>query len=255
VEEISLLCQNRGVNNFQKSIDKYAVYLEELRSNIVFLTKIFVVVFILGFLGTSPIIKFMLSKIQIEGVKIVTTSPFQLIDLAMSIGFFTACVVIIPIFIFQLYLFIKPGLLKKERSTFLLSLPLGVVMYLVGFLYGCGTLYYAVKFVAHINVGLGVVNYWDIGLFISQIVFTSSLLGILFILPLVVTFLIRMGILSVSFLKSKRRHVVAGIFVLVSLLPPTDGLSLVLMAVPLILIFEITVLFNKTRKEQILLEN
>lgn len=241
--------------NIQRIIKKYGVYLEELRKNVLFLTKVFVVVFAIGFLGTSPVVKFMLANLNIEGVTIVTTSPFQLIDLAMSIGFFSACIVIVPIFIYQLYAFIKAGLIKKERRMFLFSLPLGIMLFLVGFLYGCGTLYYAVKFVAKINTGLGVVNYWDIGLFISQIVFTSSLLGLLFILPLVVTFLIRLEVLSVRFLKSKRRHVVAGIFVLVSLLPPTDGLSLVLMALPLILIFEITVLFNKSKRQELLLEN
>lgn len=252
VEEISLLCQNRVIMSFQSTVKKYGIYLEELRKSILLLTKLFVVVFAIGFFGTSPVIKFMLSHLNIEGVTIVTTSPFQLIDLTMSIGFFAACVVIIPVFIFQLYSFVKPGLLKKERNVFLLTLPLSLLLFLIGFLYGCGTLYYAVTFVAKINTGLGVVNYWDISQFISQIVLTSSLLGLLFILPLVVTFIIRLNILTVELLRSRRRHVVVGIFVLVSLLPPTDGLSLVLMALPLILIFEITVLFNKSKKQHFL---
>jgi sec-independent protein translocase protein TatC len=138
-------------------------------------------------------------------------------------------------------------LLPKERKIFVLSMPLGVLLFLIGFLYGCGMLYYGIKLIAQTNISLGVVNYWDINTFISQIVLTSSLLGLLFIFPLVITFLIRLGIISVNFLRSKRRHAIVVIFIIVSLLPPTDGLSLILMAAPLVLIFEFTVLFNRVK--------
>lgn len=233
------------MNNFQKSVSKYGLYFEELRRRLFSLTKIFVIIFALGFFATSPAIKFIMSHLDISGVTIVTTSPFQLIDLAMSVGFFSACIVTIPIFIYHLYSFLKPGLLPSERKIFILSLPLGLLLFMTGFIYGAGMLYVGVKLIAQVNVGLGVANYWDISTFISQIVLTSSLLGLLFIFPIVIRFLIRIGMISAGFLKSKRRHAIVVIFIIVSLLPPTDGLSLILMAAPLILIFELTVLFNR----------
>jgi len=236
------------VNDFQKSISKYGLYFEELRRRLFSLTKIFVIVFALGFFATSPAIKFVMSHLDISGVTIVATSPFQLIDLAMSVGFFSACIITIPIFIYYLYSFLKPGLLPSERKIFILSLPLGLFLFIIGFVYGVGMLYMGVKLIASVNVGLGVANYWDISTFISQIVLTSSLLGLLFIFPIVIRFLIRVGMLSIDYLKSKRRHAIVVIFIIVSLLPPTDGLSLILMAGPLILIFELTVLFNRKNK-------
>ncbi len=233
------------MNNFQKSFSKYAVYFEELRRRLFSLTKIFVIIFALGFFATSPAIKFIMSHLDIKGVTIVTTSPFQLIDLAMSVGFFTACIITIPIFIYHLYSFLKPGLLVSERKIFILSLPFSLLLFITGFVYGAGMLYMGVKLIATVNVGLGVANYWDISTFISQIVLTSSLLGLLFIFPIVIRFLIKVEMLSIDFLKSKRRHAVVVILIIVSLLPPTDGLSLILMAVPLVLIFELTILFNR----------
>ncbi len=233
------------MDSLKETIDRYGVYFEELRSRILLLTKIFVIVFALGFFATSPAIRFILSRLNLEGVTIVTTSPFQLVELAMSVGFFFACMVTVPIFVYSLYLFLKPGLLLKERSIFVFMIPFGMILFLVGFSYGAFMLYYGTKIIAKVNVGLGVANYWDISTFISQIVMTSSLLGLLFLFPLVITFLVRLEIISINFLKSKRRHAIAIIFVIVSLLPPTDGLSLILMAAPLILIFEMTVLFNR----------
>ena len=233
------------MNNFQKSIKKYANYFEELRQRLFSLTKIFAIVFGVGFFASPSIIKLMMKIIHFKDVTIVTTSPFQLVDLAMSMGFFFACIITVPIFVYHLYSFLKPGLLPKERKFFMSSLPLGLGLFLLGFLYSCVMLYWAIGMIAQVNIGLGVVNYWDISTFVSQMVLTSSLLGLLFIFPLVMTFLIKVGITSVEFLRSKRRHAIVIIFIIVSLLPPTDGLSLVLMAAPLILIFELTVLFNK----------
>ena len=233
------------MNNFQEKLSKYGIYFEEMRIKFFFLTKLFVIIFAVGFFATTPIIKIMMKYVNIPGVTIVTTSPFQLLDLAMSIGFFSACVVIVPIFVYQLYSFLKPGLLPKERKSFLLSLPTAFLLFAIGFTYSCFILYYGIKLIAQVNVGIGIANYWNITTFISQIVLTSSLLGLLFIFPLVISFLIRLGVMSINMLKSKRRHAVVIIFIIVSLLPPTDGVSLIMMAVPLVLIFELTVLFNR----------
>jgi len=237
------------VNNFQKSIAKYSVYFEELRSKLVLLVKIFAVVFVLAFFNIAPIIKLLMKYLTMDGVKVITTSPFQLVELAMSVGFFISCIVTIPILIYFFYRFLKPALLPKEIKFFLLSLPLGIILFLIGFIYSCVMLYYAIKLIAVLNISLGVENYWDISTFITQIILTSTLLGLLFIFPLVITFLIKLGIVSVQFLRSKRKHAIVIIFIIVSLLPPTDGLSLVLMAVPLVLIFELTILFNKKSRK------
>lgn len=236
------------MNKFQDTLSKYGVYLEELRGKLLLLTKIFIIIFAGGFFATTPILKIMMKYVNIPGVTIVTTSPFQLLDLAMSVGFFSACVVIVPIFVYQLYSFLKPGLLPKERKSFLFSLPTAFLLFLVGFLYSCGLLYYGIKLIAQVNVGIGIANYWNITTFISQIVLTSSLLGLLFIFPMVITFLIKLGVMSINMLKSKRRHAIVIIFIIVSLLPPTDGVSLIMMSLPLVLIFELTVLFNRNNK-------
>lgn len=73
---------------------------------------------------------------------------------------------------------------------------------------------------------------------------TSALLGLIFEFPIVLTFFVKIGIITPNFLKSKRRHSYFIMFVVTSLLPPTDGLSLIVMVIPLIIIFEITIMIN-----------
>lgn len=233
------------MEDFGNWVAKYSIYLEELRRKLIFLVKIFAISFGLGFFLTSPLVKLIIKYVDLENIKIITTSPFQFINLSMSVGFFFACTITLPILLFKIYSFFKNGLLKSERKYLLFSLPFGLFLFLIGFSYGIFMIYYGVNMIAKLNTDLGIANYWDISTFISQILITSSLLGVLFIFPIIIKFMIKSNFITVDFLKSKRKHAIVVIFIIVSLLPPTDGLSLVLMAVPLLLMFELTILFNR----------
>jgi sec-independent protein translocase protein TatC len=235
-------------SEIKKYFSEYAEYLEEIRSRLYKIIVLFVSVFFVGFFLTAPVLKVFISFLKIKDVVITTTSPFQMVDLAMNVGLFFAVIIVLPFFIYQLYSFLYSGLLPKERRFFILLLPIGLVLFVTGFIYGFVTLYYALKLIAEINVNLGVVNLWDISRFISQMFITSALLGIIFQFPIVVTFLIRLGIVSINFLKAKRKHAIVLIFIFVSLLPPTDGLSLIVMSAPLVLIYELTIIFNSFKK-------
>ena len=232
------------MEGLQKYFVQYSGYLDELRRRTFLLVKIFASVFILGFFATGPFVKLFIEHLAIKDVLVVATSPFQLVNLAMSSGFFLASVIITPFFVYHLYAFLSPGLLPKERRLFVSLIPVSLVLFFVGFTYGFATMYFATKSIAELNVTLGVVNYWDISKFVSEIVLTASLLGLIFEFPIVITFLVRVRMLKVQFLRDKRRYAIAIILVLVSLLPPTDGLSLILMALPMWIIYELTILVN-----------
>lgn len=234
-------------------IEEYGDYLEDARKKIYRLVVIFILFFALGFFLTTPLLKFFLSLLVINGVTITTTSPFQIVDLAMNIGILCAVIATAPFVVHSLYMFLKDGLLERERRFFFVLLPIGLLLFCVGFIYGFATLYFALKLIADVNVSIGVVNLWDISRFVSQMVLTSTFLGIIFQFPIVITFLIRMNIMSVEFLRSKRKHAAVLIFIFVSLLPPTDGLSLIIMSLPLLAMYEFTILCNSYRKEKKLL--
>lgn len=225
-------------------VEAYGPYLEDIRSRIYGTAIFFALVFAGGFFSTNSLLRLLTGMLHITGVEIVTTSPFQLIDVAMDVGFFCAVLFTSPLVLYHTYRFLRPGLLPFERRIFFALLPLMVLLFLMGFSYGFAIMYYALHIIAAVNVGVGVVNLWDISLFMSQIIMTATLLGLLFEVPIIVSFLIRVGIVSVDFLRAKRRHAMVFIFIFVSLLPPTDGLSLLLMSAPLVAIYELTILFN-----------
>lgn len=225
-------------------ITKFAPYIEDIRRRLYSISILFIVFFITGFFSTSTVLKHILSLFKIKDVVIATTSPFQFADLSINIGLFTAFLISCPIFVYHIFVFLSPALTKKEKRLFFLLLPVTLFLFLIGFIYGFLILYYALLLLAQLNVTIGVKNIWDIGMFLSQIVLTSTLLGVLFQFPILCTFTIKLGLFDVQSLRKKRRLAVLIIFIFTSLLPPTDGLSLLAMALPLILLYEITILVN-----------
>lgn len=222
----------------------YGGYIEEIRKRLYRVVIVFCITFVLGFFSTATLVKLLVGFFHIKDATIVATSPFQLLDLGMSIGFFWAIVITLPYLVQQIYAFLHSGLLEGERQLFLQLIPIGLILFLIGAAYGVAVMYYALGAIAVVNVDLGVTNLWDISQFISQVMLTAVLLGVLFEFPLVLTFMIRLGLMSTKFLASKRRYAIVVILILVALLPPTDGLSDIVLAAPLLLIYELTILLN-----------
>ncbi|MFA6301347.1 MAG: twin-arginine translocase subunit TatC [Candidatus Paceibacterota bacterium] len=228
-----------------ENIKKFLPFIEELRRRLYTSAVVFAFVFIGGFFSTGLVIKHFVSTFHIEGVTITTTSPFQLTDLAVDLGIFFALIVTIPLAIFQIYSFIFPGLNKREQKLLLLSIPICLLLFVFGFIFGAAILFFAFKIIAKINESLGILNIWDISSYLSQIFITSALLGLLFQFPLILTGLIKLGLFGVSALKKKRHFAWLVVFIITSLLPPTDGLSLIAMSLPMIFLYEITIFVNR----------
>lgn len=232
------------MGGFKDNIKKFLPYLEDVRRRLYRLTLVFIVVFVVGFFSASFLIRHMVTTFDIPNVLIATTSPFQFADVAMDIGFFMALMVTIPAAVYSIFSFTSSAMTSRERFRFLLSVPVSVGLFVVGFSYGFFILYYSFELLAKLNESLGIKNIWDISSFLSQIFITSSLLGLVFQFPLVLTVIIRLRLMSVQVLRQKRRVAYFLVCLLVSLLPPTDGLSLLAMALPLVFLYEATILLN-----------
>jgi len=232
------------VENFKKNIEKFLPFLEDLRERLYRGVILFVVFFSGGFLSAGIILKKILKLVHIDQVVIATSAPFQFTDIAMDVGFFLAILVSAPYIIYSFYVFILPALTRSEKIKLFKSIPLSVGLFIVGFFYGFFILYYALGLLASINIGLGIANFWNIGQFLSQMLITSALLGLVFELPLLLSLLIKLGITTPQTLKNNRRIAYFLTFCLTALLPPTDGVSLLAMALPLVLLYEGTILLN-----------
>ncbi len=226
-------------------------YVEELRRRIIFLVLFFVTLFFFGFAFSATFIKGLVIFFGAPGVSYIVTSPFQAIALSVDIGLSIALIFFLPLLLAEIYEFVAPALTRKEKKMVIGYTILSMSLFIVGFCYGVAILHYAVETITSFNTGLGLENLWDVSTFFSQILLTSVLLGFLFQFPLVLWLLLRLGIVTIEFLAAQRRLVIASTVIIVALLPPTDGLSLLVMAAPLIGLFELVLLVGKRKTKTV----
>ncbi|MEX2013883.1 MAG: twin-arginine translocase subunit TatC [Parcubacteria group bacterium] len=232
------------MEEISKSIEKYLPFLEDLRIRLYRGVILFAISFITGFFFAGAILKKILDFVQLDQVTIATSSPFQFIDVAMNLGFFVAIIVCVPYIIYCFYIFIAPALTKDEQRQLSRSIPLSAGLFIIGFFYGFFILNYSLDLLASINIRLGIANFWNIGQFLSQVLITSALLGLVFLFPLPLTLLIKLRVITTQTLRNYRRIAYFLLLLLTVLLPPTDVISLGAMVLPLLLLYEVAILLN-----------
>jgi sec-independent protein translocase protein TatC len=222
----------------------YYEYFENLRKRVYSIAIVFAAFFILGFFQAGHIVSAIISIFRLDDASVVTTSPFQFLDLAMNVGLYTGFIASLPLLIYHAYDFLKDGLNKKEKRLFFVLLPVGLILFILGFSYSMTILYFYLNSISAINLSFGIKNVWDISGFFSQIILASVFIGIVFQFPIILTFLIRVGLVRVEFLREKRYYAIAGIFIFVGFLPPPDIFSTFFQALPLVVMYQLTILAN-----------
>jgi len=206
-----------------------------------------VLVFSASFFLSGRIVKFFLEVFKVDNVQVIIASPFQFFSLAVNAAFFTAIVLTFPLVIFNVFRFLKSALTKKEIRFLRGIIFNSIVLFFLGFVFGLFIMYYVVVALAGFNFNLGITNMWDISLFFSQTMLTAALLGIIFQFPVILTILIRFNMIDIQYLKKNRHWAIFLSFLIPALLPPTDALSLLIMATLSIIIFEITIFLNRNK--------
>lgn len=185
---------------------------------------------------------------------LVYTAPMDKFMAFIKIAFLGGVILTAPIWLFQVWGFIAPGLYNKEKK------------YAVGFVFsGCflmilGTLFsYFIVFPMAFKFLMTFGGETDkpmitIDHYLSFVTTTTLGFGMAFELPLVLVILGMMGIVSQQFLREKRRYAIVALAALSAVITPPDLLSMLLMLVPMTLLYEISILlvgfFEKKRKQQ-----
>lgn len=232
-------------NALQDTINKYFPYLMEVRKRLLFIVSLFVVAAVFGFFYYERIITFILSFLSFKGINIVFTSPFQFFTLAINSGIFVGFLIIFPLILYQVLAFLKPALRAKEYKLIVVLLPLSILLFLGGFAFGIAVMKYVVAIFYQKSVELQIGNLLDVELLLSKIVLTGLFMGLAFQFPIVMTILMRLKIVKYRLFAGQRLFAYSFAIIFAALLPPTDILSLILLTLPLVIMFELTLILNR----------
>ena len=190
------------------------------------------------------------------GLKMQSTSVSGQFSMYFTLIFVGGIIVAFPYIFWEFWRFIKPALTKKE-----LSKTRGVIFW-VSLLFFSGILFgyfiiapYTVNFFATFQLDENIENIWTITSYIDTLVPLILGTGLAFQLPLVMFFLAKVGLMSPDFLRRNRKYAVVIILILAGIITPPDVISQVICTIPLMLLYEISILLTaKVQKEKALEE-
>ncbi len=224
---------------------KYAAFFSDIRKRLLLIIIVFAVSTLIGFSTYGQILKFLVGTLSLDGINIVFTSPFQFINLAISIGLATGIIVAFPLLLYEILSFLKPALKEKEYVTIVKYIPLSLLLFLIGFVFGVFIMKWQIDiFITH-SVSLGIGNILDISKLLSVVLLTSALMGLGFQFPIVLLILLKLGILKRQNLTRIRKWVYLVSFLFALLLPPDSILADILLSLPFIILYEITILIGR----------
>jgi len=233
------------MNENLNKINVYFPFLIEIRRRIVTIFLVFSVAAIVGVIFYEKIVTLFISLPDLKGATIIFTSPFEYMNLSLNCGVVVGVIITLPLIIYQLIGFFEPAMTKKEFKTFKNVIPLSLILFIAGFIVGFIMMKYVGVLSYNTSQKLGISSYLNISNLLSTVLVTSSLMGIAFQFPIVLIFLIRFKVVSYKLIAEKRFIAYILAIVFAALMPPTDIISLILLTIPLVILYEIVLFFTK----------
>lgn len=192
--------------------------------------------------------EFFTLEFKVKLVNINLAAPFLI---HMSTAFYMSVVTAVPYLFFEIWRFINPALYPKERNGVRKALMLGTVMFFIGVLVGYFLVYpLTLRFLSNYNLSAEIENILSLNSYIDNFMVLIICMGLAFELPLVTWLLSLMGLVNKTFLRKYRRHAVVVIVVVAAIITPTgDPFTLSVVAIPLYLLYEMSILMIKDKKK------
>ena len=160
-------------------------------------------------------------------------------------SFVIGLLIAFPYVVWELWRFIRPGLYQKEKKSSKGAVASISFLFFLGVSFGYFVIApLMVYFLANYQISDMVVNEFDITSYVSTMVAMVFGSGLLFQMPVVVFFLTKVGIVTPSFLRQYRKHSIIIILVVAAIVTPPDPLSQTLIAIPLLLLYEISIIIS-----------
>jgi sec-independent protein translocase protein TatC len=181
--------------------------------------------------------------------QMIATDPISPFLTPLKLAFVGGLVMAAPWVLYQIWAFVAPGLYKHERR---LAVPLLVSATLL-FYVGCAFAYFLVlpavfKFTTAVApVGVAVMT--DISKYLDFVIVIFLAFGVAFEMPVAVVILVALGWVTAAQLREARAYVIVGIFVVAAVITPPDAISMLMMAIPMCLLYELGIVCSSWVKQ------
>ncbi|XAZ25030.1 twin-arginine translocase subunit TatC [Sinorhizobium sp. B11] len=231
-------------------------HLMELRTRLIWSIAAFFIAFIVCFIFAKHIFNYLVypyklavswAHLDVEKAQLIYTAPQEFFFTQVKVAMFGGLVIAFPIIAAQIYKFVAPGLYKNERQAFLPFLIASPILFLMGgalvyFFFTPMVMWFFLSMQqapGHDEVAISLLP--KVSEYLSLIMTLVFSFGLVFQLPVITTLLARVGLLTSQWLSEKRKFAIVLAFVVAAVLTPPDPMSQIGLALPTILLYEISI--------------
>ncbi len=179
------------------------------------------------------------------GIELQNLKPFGQLILFFEVAIVGGAILSLPNIFYQFWKFVSPALRKRERKYISSIVAFSTICFLIGIVFSYFVMLpFSLKFAEQFGTRQ-IKNIFAINEYMSIIISIMLGSGIIFELPMISYFLTKLGILKPSFMRKYRRHAIVIIFIVSAFLTPSDVVSQLILAGPLMLLYEISVFISK----------
>lgn len=221
-------------------------HIAELRKRILLVLLMIVVTMIAGLFIAPRILLYLKSVPPASDIGWNVFSPWDAIRIYMSIALAFSLTVTLPFALYQLWKFVNKGLRREEQDAALKYIPFTVVCFVIGFSFAYFVVFpMSFAFTTSIAKSLQFTETYGISQYFGFMFSIVIPLAVAFELPVIVMFLTKIGILNPKRLHTMRRYAYLVLVIIASLISPPELVSHLLVAVPLIVLYEISVWLSR----------
>ena len=196
---------------------------------------------------TSDFITYRLMGVEPFSIHLMNTGLTEQFMMHLKTAIYAGVLVALPYIVYVLFRFVSPALYDNERKYATLLCTSGYLMFMLGTLLNYFLIFpLTVKFLGTYQVSPDVANMLTLQSYMDTLLMMNLVMGIVFELPVVSWILGQLGIVNASMMRSMRRHAVVVILILAAIITPTtDAFTLLIVALPIWLLYEMSILIVK----------
>ncbi|MEC0229986.1 MULTISPECIES: twin-arginine translocase subunit TatC [Paenibacillus] len=223
--------------------EDWIFHLTEVRKRLLIVAIWFVITLSAGLYLSPGILLYMKSQPLIGGIQWNVFSFTDGLMIYMKCAFLFALLFTMPVILYQLWAFVRPGLTEAESRSALPYIPTAFALFIIGVAFSYWVVFpMMIRFMMRMNHQIGAVETYGIDRYFAFLFHIVFPMAIAFELPVVLLFLTKIGLLTPQRLKMSRKYAYLGLTIIGSCISPPDMVSHLSVTVPLILLFEISAL-------------